>query len=65
MAGPTKGHLLHFWRGARRRNRIWWSSLADAPEKPLVLLGEVIRYFLAGIGIAVLATFILMHLDLW
>ena len=46
------GRVLHFWRGARQRGRIWWGSLADKPRRRgLVSIREIVVFFLIGVGI--------------
>jgi hypothetical protein len=30
---PRERTLVYFWRGARKKERIWWGSLADPPQK--------------------------------
>lgn len=64
MDDQPRGTILHFWRGARQRSRIWWSSLADAPKRPLVTVREVMLFFLIGAAIAVAAYYVATHLQI-
>jgi hypothetical protein len=49
-ADEKSGSLLYFWRGARRKDRRWWGSLADPPRRRRVSRWLVALCFLIGVA---------------
>jgi hypothetical protein len=49
-AGEKSGSLLYFWRGARRKDRRWWGSLAEPPPRKTVSRWLIALCFVIGVA---------------